>query len=188
MQNGIDFSISQKYSWCAGMAIRRGINKRLSLETGINYVKRNYWLRISDTSFTGKSDFTIIGYEIPVQLMIFLQASKKGFLNASMGCSADMYASNIRTADDYFIHNSKRNGVFQFGAVAGLGFEQRTEKNGLFYIGASYHLPVVFIFQSTMRYTPTKEIAQMNLRGNYISLDFRYYFHEDPIKPKKKKK
>lgn len=185
-KSDISFSISQKYSWCAGMLIRRKFNKRFSVESGINYVKRNFMLVITDLSFTGKSDFTIVGYEIPVQLLIFLQASKRGYLNTSMGLSTDMYASNIRTSDSYFIHNSRRNGTFHFSALANLGYEYRTEKSGCFYIGSSYHLPFKFNFQSTVRYIPKKEIVRMNLRGNYISFDFRYYFHEDPIKSKKK--
>ncbi|MBI4931433.1 MAG: hypothetical protein HY841_11760 [Bacteroidetes bacterium] len=187
-QNGIDFSISQKFGYCAGMVLRRGFTKRLSMETGINYVKRNFGLSITDTSFTGKSDFTIIGYEIPVQLLIFLQASKKGFINTSMGLSWDMYPSNITTKDTYFKHNAKRHSLFQGSALANLGYEYRTEKSGYFYIGASYHLPLSYFYVSSINYTPNQEIARMKLGGNYLTFDFRYYFHEEPLKPKKEKK
>lgn len=187
-QNGIDFSVSQKFGYCAGMVLRRGITKRFSFETGINYVKRNFGMSITDTTFTGKSDFTIIGYEIPVQLLIFLQASEKGFINSSLGLSWDMYPSNIATADSYFKHNSKRHSLFQAAVLANLGYEYRTKKSGYFYLGASYHLPLSYFYMSTIKYEPIQEIAQIKLRGNYLTIDFRYYFHEDPLKPKKKKK
>ena len=171
-----------------GMIIRRGINKRFSFETGINYVKRNFGLSITDTTFTGNSDFKIIGYEIPVQLLIFLRASKKGFINTSMGASWDMYPSNIYTSDSYFAHNSRRHSLFQLSALANLGYEYRSEKSGYFYIGASYHLPLSYFYRSIITYKPVKETTQIKLGGNYLTLDFRYYFHEDPLKPKKKKK
>jgi len=187
-QNGIDFSVSQKFGYCAGMVLRRGITKRFSFETGINYVKRNFGMSITDTTFTGKSDFTIIGYEIPVQLLVFIQTSKRGFINTSMGLSWDMYPSNITTNDTYFKHNSKRHSLFQASVLANLGYEYRTEKSGYFYLGASYHLPFSYFYLSSINYTPQQEITRMKLRGNYLTIDFRYYFHEDPLKPKKKKK
>ncbi len=187
-QNNIDFSITQRNGYCAGMIIRRGINKRFSFETGINYVKRNFDLDIKDTSFTGSSDFKIIGYEIPVQGLIFLQMSKKVFMNSSAGMSMDMYPSNIQTYGTYYGHNSSRHAVFQFSALANLGWEYRTEKSGYFYLGASYHLPLSWFYSSIVQYKPTKDVIRMKLGGNYLTLDFRYYFHEDPLKPKKKEK
>ncbi len=187
-QNGIDFSVSQKFGYCTGMVLRRGLTKRFSLETGINYVKRNYALEITDTTFTGKSNFTIIGYEIPLQGLIFIQLGEKLFMNASAGLSWDMYPSNIATAGPYFKHHSTRHSLFQSAVLANIGYEYRTAKSGYFYLGASYHLPFTYFFQSAINYTPKNEIVSMKLRGNYLTLDFRYFFHEDPLKPKKKKK
>jgi hypothetical protein len=187
-ESGIDFSVSQKYGFCAGMIIRRGFTNRISVETGINYTKRNFNLAITDTTFTGKSDFTIIGYEIPLQALIFLQLTEKVFINASGGVSMDMYPSNIRTKDTYFVHDAQRSSVFQFGALANLGGEYRTEKIGYFYLGASYHLPFSHFYTSRMEYLPGQRTAFMKLGGNYLTVDVRYYFHEDPTKPKKKKK
>lgn len=187
VQNNIGFRADQKNGSSLGMIIRFGINKRFSFETGIHYVKRNFDLIIRDTTFYGKSDFKIIGYEIPVQGMIFLQMSKRVYMGASGGLSLDMYPSNIRTTDTYFIHNSKRNGVFQFGILANLGWELRTEKSGIIYLGASYHLPFSNFYTSTVKYVPSQEIIRFNLKGNYLTLDFRYYFHEDPAKQAKKK-
>jgi hypothetical protein len=187
-QNGIDFSISQKTGYSAGMMIRRGYTKRFSVETGINYTKRNFSLSITDTTFTGKSDFTIIGYEIPLQGIIFLKVTNKIYMNTAFGLSMDMYASNIYTYDTYFKHFSRRHSIFQFAALANLGFEYRSKKSGLFYIGSSYHLPLSYFYYSSIQYQPTQEAAGLKLSGTFLTLDFRYYFHEEPVKPKKKKK
>jgi hypothetical protein len=185
-QNGITFSIAQKPGYNAGMIIRRGLTKQLSFETAINYTKRNFSLSISDTLFTGKSNFTIIGYEIPLQGMIFLRVAEKLYMTTSLGLSMDMYATNITTHDSYFRHYSRYHSIFQFGALASLGFEYRTAKSGYFYFGSSYHQPFSYFFSSTILYQPKQEIASVELAGNFISIDFRYYFHEAPMKPKKK--
>lgn len=187
-ENDITTSISQKMGFCGGMIIRRGFTKKISLETGINYTKRNFSLSITDTTFTGRSNFTIIGYEIPVQGMIFLQMSDRIFMNTSGGLSLDMYPSNIKTKDTYFEHVAARHSVFQFAALANLGWEYRTEKKGYFYWGASYHLPLSYFYKSYIKYKPTDRTSQMKLGGNYLTVDVRYYFHEDPMKPKVKKK
>ena len=187
-QNKIDFSISQTVGYNAGMIIRRGLTKQLSFETGINYTKRHFSLSITDTTFTDKSNFTIIGYEIPVQGMIFLRMSEKIYMNTSLGLSLDMYATNITTHDAYFRHYSRYHSIFQFAALASLGFEYRTIKSGYFYIGSSYHQPFSYFYLSSIMYEPKQEIARIKLAGNFIAIDFRYYFHEDTMKPKKKAK
>jgi hypothetical protein len=187
-QNKIDFSISQKIGYNTGMIIRRGFTKQLSFETGINYTKRNFSLSITDTTFTDKSGFTIIGYEIPVQGMIFLRMADKIYMSTSLGLSLDMYATPITTHDTYFRHYSRYHSIFQFAALASLGFEYRSVKSGYFYLGSSYHQPFSYFYLSSILYEPKQEIARIKLAGNFIAIDFRYYFHEDPMKPKKKVK
>jgi len=187
-QNNINFSVGQQSGYCAGMIIRRGFKKNISMEFGINYVKRNYKLEIQDTTFSGKSTFTIIGYEIPVMGMIFLRVAKKVFMTTGFGLSCDMYPSSIYTKDTYFEHLSNRHSVFQSAVLANLGYEFRSDKNGIFNLGFSYHLPFTSIFISNVKYLPTSDIVQLKLPGNYLTIDFRYFFHEDPMKPKKEKK
>lgn len=186
--NNFGVKVAQKNGYSAGMLIRRGFTKQFSLEAGINYTKRNFDLTLTDTGFNSTSDFMIIGYEIPVQGIIFLRLADKLYAGTTLGVSMDMYPSNVATHDEYFRHYSVRNGVFQFGALANLGAEYRTEKSGYFYIGASYHLPFTYFYLTSVQYQPTKDIGRVKLAGSYFSLDFRYYFHEDPLKPKKKKK
>ena len=188
-QNGIDFAVSQKFGYCAGMVLRRGFTKKISFETGINYVKRNFSLLITDSVSSRNSTFSIIGYEIPLQGLIFIRLGEKLYMNTSAGISVDMYPSNIYTQDTtYFKHFSTRHSYFQSSALANVGFEYRTAKRGYFYLGASYHLPFTYFYTSRIEYLPKKEIATMKLQGNYLTLDLRYFFHEEIMKPKKKKK
>jgi hypothetical protein len=74
--------------------------------------------------------------------------------------------------------------------LANHGYELRTEKKGIFYLGASYHRPFTFIYKSFMFYRKPNETISgiLDLSGNYFTIDFRYFFHEDPISKGRKKK
>src|ERR1051326_7726196 len=148
-QNSANFSVSQKYGYCAGMILRRGITKRFSFETGINYVKRNYSLNITNTNFSGNYHFTIIGYEVPLQMLIFIRLGERLYMNAASGISLDISPSTIFTFNDYYKHFAERHSEFQGSVLANLGYEYRTEKSGYFYLGASYHLPFTYFYQSS---------------------------------------
>lgn len=189
-QNGVNFTLTPKFGYSGGMVIRWGITKTVSLETGINYVKRNYNLEFKTDTFLGKSDFGIVNYQIPVSALVFIRLSNKLYMNASAGLSADMFVSDIHTSANYFNNYSQRNGVFQSGVLANLGFEYRTEKAGYFYIGSSFHRPFLQIYNSSLRYLKpdnTSESVEMKLLGSYLTFDVRYFFNPLPINKQVKK-
>ena len=99
-----------------------------------------------------------------------------------MGGSLDMFASAVQIYDTVFNQVSLRNRVMQGAVIANLGWEWRTEKSGYNYIGASYHRPFNFIYLSRTQYygTDPDAGASIELLGNYLTLDLRYFFHEDP--------
>lgn len=188
-KEGVNFEIAPESGFCAGMIIRKGFTKTISLESGINYVKRNFNLNITDSGFTGNSGFGIVGYEIPVLGLIFIQLSDEIFMDAALGMSLDFYASDVRTNDYYFNHYSAYQSWFSPSLLANLGWEYRTAKSGYFYLGASYHRPFESIYRSFVQYIPNpnpEDQAIMDLQGNYLTLDLRYFFHSDPQKRKKK--
>ncbi|MBK5286238.1 MAG: hypothetical protein JJE25_12635 [Bacteroidia bacterium] len=187
--NGVNFSVELTSGFCGGLLVRRGITDTYSLESGINYVKRVYNLGMTDGDFSGKSTFTIIGYEIPFSGLVYVQLSKKVYMNVSLGISVDMFASDIYTEDSYFRNSSHRAFIFNPGVIANIGWEFRTENAGYFYIGASYHNPFSAIYNSKLLYNNNNkyQIITLPLSGTYLSLDLRYFFHEDPLKKQKKK-
>jgi hypothetical protein len=187
--SGTSFTIKPGSGFCAGMIVRYGITNSVSLETGINYVKRKYDLTIQDsTLFTGNSDYHIIGYEIPLSGLVFIQLGEKVFMDASMGFSFDFFPSDIQSDDDYFKQLGQRKSWMGTSVIANLGWEYRTEKSGYFYVGASYHRPFNDIYYSTVAYYRNGDDytsgQQFLLSGNYLTIDFRYFFHEDPLKKK----
>ena len=187
--NGVNFSVGIKSGFCGGIVIRRGITETYSLESGINYVKRVYSLKMTDGNFSGDSEFRIIGYEIPISGLVYIKLSETIYMNASLGLSVNMFASDIFTEDYYFRNSSHRAYVFNPGILGNLGWEYRTETAGYFYIGASYHNPFSAIYNSKILYDNNSkyQVITLPLSGTYISLDLRYFFHEDPIKKQKKK-
>lgn len=176
-----------------GMQIRRGFTKMFSYETGINYVKRNYFVECFDNqnSRAEKFDFGMVGYEIPNQLLVYIRLGENFYMNTATGISLNWFASDVASSsnDVKFIQKTYiKSGWIKFALIANLGFEYRTEKKGIFYLGASVTNPFKDIATSVITYdeslsTPDKEII-MGLRGGVFTVDLRYYFKSDPIKKK----
>jgi len=186
IQNNVHFDLTLKSGFSAGMLIRKGISDLVGIETGINYIKRNYKFNITEGNNVTSSGYRIIGYEIPLSFLVYIRLGEQLFMNAAMGASADMYASNVEAFGDNYHVLSVRNHVFQPAIIANLGCEWRTEKKGFFYLGASFHRPFNYEFVSRIRYerTPISEEFYNTISGSYLTADFRYYFHEEPKKGK----
>lgn len=185
--NNVQFKNELSSGFSFGLIIRHQFSELIAVEGGINYVKRKYSLTITDGEFQGESSFRIIGYEIPLNAMIFARVSENIFANVSLGPACDMFASSILTYDEYFTHVSSRKQIFNPAVNGNAGFEYRTKKSGTIYLGASYHRPFSYIFVDKARYTyRNKDVGAINfLEGSYLTVDLRYYFHEDAEKSKR---
>lgn len=197
INNNVNFKISQNAGFSAGGVIRKGITKTLSLEGGISFVKRLYELQISDSSFTGTSDYKVIGYEIPLQALVFVQLSKQIWMNVALGPSIDLFPSDVRTEDSYFVQETRRKTqrhIFNPGVIADIGWEWRTQRSGYFYLGASYHRSLNNIYTTYVAYirnpnaTTADALNSTPLSGDYFTFDIRYYFHENAAAKKVQRK
>jgi hypothetical protein len=197
--DGIIYVNQPKLGMSFGMVIRKGITKNISLETGLNFLQRNFDLTINDTdsSFSGTSDFRIVNYEIPVLCLVYVELSRKIFMNVAGGVSFDIYPTPLYVQDDYFTNAVNRTNWIQPSLLANVGWEYRTEKSGYFYLGASLHRSFnSAIFTEFVGYTSINDQgnrdvideATFDVTGNYFTIDLRYFFHEDPAKKKKRKK
>ena len=177
---------SQQYGYSFGAVVRVGLTKLLSLETGINQVKRNYKVDFSlpDSNAFGNTSFGIISYDIPITAMIYIQLSDKLFTNASLGTAGVFYPSNVAATvvanDKYlFVSEGRRNKHLAFEINGNLGFEYRTEKKGFYYLGMSARVPFSPIFTVAASYeykNSVKNLAIGQVNGAYLSLDLRYFF------------
>ena len=209
--------VSPKFGFSAGMVIRYGFHKRFALETGLNFVQRNYNLTIhrdevilSPTvrkpAYDSETDFTIIGYEHPIKLLVFVRLADRFYMNAAAGIQLTFFPSDIFTSDEgqtgidqHFKHSSLRlgfdgkagnDGFIHGGALVNLGWEYRTKKIGNFYFGASYQIPFADIYRSKFQYAEdsyASEVQAIELNGSYLTFDVRYFFHSKPLVKKKRK-
>lgn len=186
-QSAINFEIEPKVGLAFGMVIRKGLTKNFSLETGINLLRRNFDVTITDndSSFTSNSNFRVINYEIPISGLVYVQLGQNMFMNVSGGISIDMYPTPLFVfKDKEFSNDIRRSSWIQTSLIANVGWEYRTEKSGYFYFGASFHRPFSALLNAFVTYEAFDRNDQVlfKLSGNYLTLDFRYFFHEDKAK------
>ncbi len=165
-----------------GMVVRRGFNKTFSLETGISFTKRNYDLTIKDlgNDQTIPSDLSIIAYEIPTLLLVYVQLGDQVFMNNAAGFAFDFFPSDVKTSGENYAHYSARNEWAQIALLANVGFEYRTPNAGYFYLGGTYHRPVTDIMRSAVSYKKgnIRHNLNLSLPGSYFTVDLRYFFAE----------
>lgn len=194
--NNVDFNLSARNGYSFGMVARRGFTKMLSVEGGINITKRNFDLVILDGDNQNTSQFAFTTYDIPLLALLYVQLGENMYMNTAFGVSIDFLPTDWKSSDEYFRHVSLREGWLIPSMLANVGFEYRTYKSGYFYIGASYHRPVKDFTQTDVGYYRNGNsfdlykydaFASFNLDGSYLTLDFRYFFHEDPERKTKRK-
>lgn len=186
------FSVALQGGIAYGMSVRVGLGRMLSLETGLGQIQRRYrFSAVNDTSgFDRSGSFRYIGYELPLAALVYLRLGERTWMNTAIGASLDFYPSDAQTmlgTGEAGIYVFRRNWA-QAGVLGNIGFEYRTDRSGYFYLGATYHRPFADMAQADLTYTyfgppaVRRFNAQVPLSGTYLTIDFRYYFHEDPDK------
>jgi hypothetical protein len=184
------FNLSPKYSNAFGMILRHKINNTFSIEYGLNYTQRNYKLTINNKNINDYTTFGMRSYELPLQFLTYVRASEFWYLNVAFGISHNILASDIRSfgekTDNYFQNTYRKNGGYR-ALLANIGMEYRTNEKGYYYIGASLHRPWTEISRIYPEYndgynTFNNEVFDekffLEILGNFITIDFRYFFTE----------
>ncbi len=185
------YGIDPGPGYALGMVIRRGFTPTLSLEFGLNYIVRNYDISASDGVETGSERMKIVGYELPIIQLVFIRLSKNIYMNASAGICMNMFPSDVYEEQDNFFAFAGRNNIFTPSLLANIGFELRTKEKGYFYIGTSLNRQFGPIFLYSIDYVRNNTSVNSTLadiNGTYLSIDLKYFFHEDPEKRKKSRK
>ena len=180
-----------------GSIIRKPLGKFWNLETGLNFVKRSYSLNFDlndSVQVSSKQSMTFIAYEIPIQALIYVRLGKAWYMNASAGISIDFFPSETETYSSekidstYYDFSQKTYRIkwSAFAAQSNLGFEYRTEKQGYYYVGASFHRPFGRIAgsQGLIETTSGSDRLWLSLSGSYFSIDLKYFLY-DKYKTKK---
>lgn len=172
-----------------GMTVRTGITKAISMEVGIDQITRRYDVAIAnDTNgYSDSGKLRFVGYEMPVTLLVYIRLGERTWMNNALGASVDFYPGDAKKELQYAQAYYFRRNWAQVGVVGNLGVEYRTEKSGYFYLGATFHRPFGEMAKADVtwvdRYAGYKPYPMSTyLSGSYLTLDLRYYFHEDPDK------
>ena len=196
-QEYLTVDMTPKLGWNFGMLMRMGFTDMFSLETGINVVRRNYNLNAYDVEFDTnlELDYTFSGYEVPVQILVYVKLGDHLWMNASGGVSFDTYPSNAFSTNDAVVdtlvldieQRTFRRSWVQMAVLANYGFEYRTKDRGYWYLGASYHRPFSDMATTEVTYmrNTVPEVVLADLSGSYLTVDLRYFFHEDPDRKRK---
>ena len=176
-----------------GMSVRVGVSNTISFETGISQVQRNYrYTLLNDTSgYSATERFRYVGYEVPVVALAYIRLGERLWMNAALGFSFDAYPSDVQKDVEQGRIYVFRNNWAQFATLANLGVEYRTEGSGYFYLGASFHRPFGSIAVADLTYYGQNFFPYTmrgTLDGSYLTLDLRYYFHEDPDRMRTRRK
>lgn len=203
VQEGITFNSKPLSGYTLGTHLSVELGSRFSLETGINYVARNFLLDVQDGNFSDTIRMKADNFEIPFTLTYYVQLSERFYLGHSLGVSLQLIPSDLYTR-----HN-ERNQTYvlqwsfeQFSArkaaivptfKGGIGFEYRSKKNGYFYIGPVYHL-FAELYKTNLNYyhkERNKDISRVRMKtiGDYFGITFRYAFPpSDLLKHERKNK
>ncbi len=191
-QEHLRYAMELKSGFAFGMSVRVGITNTISLETGLGSIRRNYDFRITnDTSLydeTGRVRYT--GYELPLTGLVYIRLGEHTWMNTALGAAMDFYPGDVEAVlKEGSVYIFRRNWA-QASLIGNLGFEYRTPKSGTIYIGATYHRPFndMALADLTWNYfgPPTAHAytQRVSLSGSYLTVDLRYYFHEDPDRAK----
>ena len=184
-----NFNLNPRYSNSFGMVVRHKINATFSIESGLNYTQRNFNLAVknSDLNLDDVTDFGMRSYELPIQLLAYVQASEYWYVNVAFGISHNVLASNILSYGEenqnYFQNTFRKNEGYQ-ALLANIGMEYRTEEKGHYYFGTYLHRPWKAIGKVSPEYDDKTNIFNedkefsLDLLGNFVTLDFRYFFAE----------
>lgn len=185
-----EFKLSPKYSNAFGMIIRHQIHKLFSIESGLNYTQRNFELEMEynyySSIYADITTFNIRSYELPIQLLTYIQVSNSWYLNVAFGVSHNVLASDAlsfgKKNNNYYQNTYRKNGGYK-ALLANIGMEYRTPKKGYYYFGASLHRPFKAIAKiypefeadNDPLFVPTDD-KLIDLLGNFVTIDFRYFF------------
>ncbi len=188
-ENQFTSSVQQKLGNAFSFVVRQGLTENISFETGLGFTQRNFNLdfAVEDSNYFAESQVGFIGYEIPVKALVFIRLGESLFMNTALGASFNYFPSDVKVdvpikAGEYFSQEGAYRNKAQGSLLADIGFEFRTRKAGYFYLGSSYNLPFspIVTFAMAYEYAGGDQVAIDNIRGSYLTIDFRYYFHEKP--------
>lgn len=178
-------------SFRIGACLRLDFSKTISFQTGLYYLTRNYTTRVGfgnaqNTDLENhffEDKYQFIGFEIPLQALIYVRLGKNFYMNNAVGIGLEFYPSSVQriTTDSMsFSLFGGRNSWIMPTVKASIGFEYRTENAGYFYLGGGFNRPFLspLLSIAARPYALPFGVqgASLAQSGTYFSIDFKYFF------------
>lgn len=182
---GFESTITQRLGFGFGGTIRANITKLIAIESGINFTQRYFDLTMAvpDSNVYAENSMGFIEYDVPINVLIYIQLSEKTFMNASLGVAIAYKPTDVRVQNrpggkHYFSLYGIRDNSLGVDLNANLGFEYRTEKSGFFYFGGSARVPFapLFTYAAFYEYDANTTLISGPVDGSFLTLDFKYFF------------
>jgi hypothetical protein len=184
-ENGFLSTVSQRIGYSFGGNVRVGVTDLIAIESGINFTQRYYDINyaVPDSNIAGTGGFGFIEYDIPLNALFYIKLSDRWYANASMGFAITFKPTNVQTMEQpfgfhRFIYTGLLRSKFGFDAMANFGFEYRTDKHGIFYLGGSARVPFSPLFDLVASYEwqgiTNRTFGEMD--GSFLSIDLKYFF------------
>jgi hypothetical protein len=187
---GVEFSTDPMPGIAYGAHVAFWLDERISLETGINHLIRDYRITATDITdgFELPLQFTADNFEIPFTFNYHIRLGERFYMDQSLGVSLQFlpgeFQSRILVEDENdnrlyeMSHISVRNYWVMPAFRGGFGFEYRTDKWGSFYAGPVYRLFSTLYFTRILYTRGDVNVNNLDIRptGDYFSVLFRYTF------------
>lgn len=164
-----------------GGVIRFKLTDFWNLETGIYYTRRKFDFRVQDpvVNFDETIPMRIVGYEIPIKGLVYIQMGEKIYMNVALGVSTDFFASDTKIHRPSVSIGAFKRSWIKLAVLGNVGVEYRSEKDGYFYLGVTFHQPFTDIMGTQVNYfrdnMGKSYFQNHNIDGTYFSIDFRYF-------------
>jgi len=173
------YNIKPETGYSLGAMIRFGLTPHFTIQTDINYIKRNFSFSVSDSGFTSKIALRVVSYEIPVLATYFVRLSRDVYMGPTFGASFQFLPTNLYSKNDVLNQLSLKKSWLSTSLVANVGFEWRTESAGYYYFGPTYNMYFKPMFSTRIEYINAlqhTETVLTDLKGDYFGFVFRYVF------------
>lgn len=186
------FTITQSPGFTFGGILRNQFKKNLSFEYGASITQRNYQLYIADSQAAHQSKFRMNCFEIPLLLQSSIPINKTNSLSGSFGLNInvtnrDYFFPTLDSSltQSYYKNFLSRRFTLLPGAMANLGWEKSLKDGQSIYLGIAASIPVTWMYRAYITHQEeippftTKAEKNFDLRGNYLTIDLRYYLIKD---------
>lgn len=185
---GVEFNTSPRPGYAYGGHVSFRINQHMAIETGINYLIRDYRIKAREDNFEVDLQFTADNFEIPLTFNYFIRLGERLYIDQSLGFSFQFLPGEFQSR--VYEENESGGYVYDFSQISirnywvmpvfrgGFGFEYRTDNSGWFYVGPVYRLFSTLYYTRILYTHPPANINNMtiDLKGDYFSVVFRYVF------------